>query len=115
MLHNIDTRCSISNQQQPPEDTLVLMADIDEIPFAATLDLLKACEAPLPMHLQLQNYIYSFEFPTLADSWRAQVHRWGTISFKEGYKHGLSSDRILASSGWHCRYVLRLRAGQSLY
>lgn len=91
------------DEQQPPEDVLVLMADIDEIPYAATLDLLKTCEAPLPIHLQLQNYIYSFEFPTLADSWRAQVHRWGAISHTGGYKHGLSSDRILASSGWHCR------------
>lgn len=82
------------------------MADIDEIPYAATLDLLKTCEAPLPIHLQLQNYMYSFEFPTLADSWRAQLHRWSTIRDRGGYMHGQASDRILASSGWHCRYVL---------
>jgi beta-1,4-mannosyl-glycoprotein beta-1,4-N-acetylglucosaminyltransferase len=82
---------------------LLLMADVDEVPFEAALQLLKACNAPLPMHLQLQNYLYSFEWPTLADSWRAQVHKWSDAKRSGGYRHGQSSENVLASSGWHCR------------
>lgn len=96
-----------SNSLSPPEDTLLLMADIDEVPFDLTLRLLRYCAAPLPLHLQLQNYLYSFEFPTLADSWRAQVHRWSEANTTGGYRHGKSSDLLLTSSGWHCRCVRR--------
>lgn len=82
---------------------LLLMADVDEVPYEAALQLLKACKAPLPMHLQLQNYLYSFEWPTLADSWRAQVHMWADARTSGGYRHGQSSDTMLSASGWHCR------------
>ena len=82
------------------------MADMDEVPFEATIRLIKTCEAPLPLHLQLQNYLYSFEFPTLADSWRAQVHRWSVARKEGGYRHGKSSDNMLTAAGWHCRCVL---------
>ena len=84
------------------------MADIDEVPYEATLKLLKTCQAPFPLHLQLQNYLYSFEFPTMADSWRAQVHRWSEARHTGGYRHGKSSEALLSASGWHCRYKVLL-------
>ncbi|KAH0445896.1 hypothetical protein IEQ34_025271 [Dendrobium chrysotoxum] len=89
------------NQLSPSSDTLILMADIDEIPNRATIELIKACETPLPLHLQLQNYLYSFEFATLADSWRASIQRW---SDARGYTHGKVSEQILTASGWHCSF-----------
>lgn len=84
------------------------MADVDEVPYESTLQLLKACEAPLPIHLQLQNHIYNFEFPTVADSWRAQVHLLSEALKSGGYRHGKSSNVYLPDAGWHCRYVAQL-------
>ncbi|UZJ53690.1 hypothetical protein CBS101457_003010 [Exobasidium rhododendri] len=92
------------NSLHPSDDVLVLMADVDEVPYESALRLLKACTAPLPIHLQLQNYLYSFEYPTLADSWRAQVHLWSEARTFGGYRHGQSSEIMLASSGWHCSF-----------
>ena len=59
-------------------DVVVLMGDVDEIPRAETVQLLKSCqwEGPRPaanedvsswgkLHLQLRNYLYSFEWPTV--------------------------------------------------
>lgn len=91
------------DEQGPPPGTLVIMADVDEIPSHATAELIKACDSPLPLHLQLQNYLYSFEFATMADSWRAQVHSWDDAKGRDGYSHGRSTDHILTASGWHCR------------
>ena len=84
------------NEKSPSEDTLILMADVDEMPNRATIELIKACETPLPLHLQLQNYLYSFEFATLADSWRASVQKW---SDAQGYSHGKVSEQMLTASG----------------
>ncbi|PWN49693.1 glycosyl transferase [Violaceomyces palustris] len=81
---------------------LVLMSDVDEIPARHTLALLKACESPLPLHLQLRNYVYSYEFVTDFRSWRAQVHEW--VKGSTWYHHGKSSDKILSDSGWHCSF-----------
>lgn len=90
------------DEVQPPENSLIVMADVDEISSRATMKLLKACTAPLPVHLQMQNYIYSFEWVTGARSWRAQVHSYGE---NFSYIHGKASDVAIADAGWHCRYV----------
>lgn len=79
------------------------MSDVDEIPAAHTLSLLKSCAAPLPLHLQLRNYVYSFEFPTDMASWRAQLHEWSAELGGTSYRHGKSSNDVLADAGWHCR------------
>lgn len=87
---------------QLEDGSLLIMADVDEIPTSQTMALLRACKAPLPMHLQLANYLYSFEFPTTALSWRAQVH-----SFRRGvtsYNHGRTTDALLLDGGWHCSF-----------
>lgn len=81
------------------------MSDVDEMPSAATVSLLTACQAPFPIHLSLQEYVYSFEFPTGSLSWRASAHAWksGTTF----YQHGKSSDRILLDAGWHCSWCFK--------
>lgn len=98
MTKLINSHMSTKNGSPP----LVILADADEMPSGHTIRLLKTCQFPSPVHLQLRNYIYSFEFPqSKMGSWRAQVHEWGPTSF---YRHGKVSENILADSGWHCSF-----------
>ncbi|KAL1949610.1 hypothetical protein VTO73DRAFT_8491 [Trametes versicolor] len=90
-------------QGAPPP--LVLFSDVDEIPAGHTMRLLQACEAPNPIHLQMREYLYSFEWPAGEGSWRAQVHRLGTDG--SGYNHGQVAEWKLADSGWHCSFCFR--------
>ncbi|CAO1639392.1 unnamed protein product [Sympodiomycopsis kandeliae] len=82
-------------------DSLLLMSDVDEIPSQSTMELIKTCNTPLPLHLQMQNYVYSFEWTTDLHSWRAQVH---AITDGMSYRHGKSSDIALSDAGWHCSF-----------
>ncbi|RKO99999.1 hypothetical protein CXG81DRAFT_13772 [Caulochytrium protostelioides] len=84
---------------------LVLMSDVDEIPSRHTIDLLRHCRFPSPLHLQLRNYLYSYEFLYDLESWRAQVHRYDATSTY--YRHSMASHQMLADSGWHCSYCFR--------
>ncbi|GAK67744.1 glycosyltransferase family 17 protein [Moesziomyces antarcticus] len=90
----------LRSQVQPPDGSLILMSDVDEIPSLAAVQLLSTCQSPLPLHLSLRSYVYSFEFPTTAKSWRAQVHAW--TSSDTWYNHGKVTDNILLDAGWHC-------------
>lgn len=85
---------------KPDPTSLILMSDVDEIPSLGTMQLLKHCRSPLPIHLQMQNYIYSFEFPTDMHSWRAQLHQ---ADDGKSYMHGKTADVALVDAGWHCR------------
>ncbi|KAH9847691.1 glycosyltransferase family 17 protein [Lenzites betulinus] len=87
------------------EPPLVIFSDVDEIPSAHTIRLLQACEAPSPIHLQMREYLYSFEWPAGEVSWRAQVHKFGADG--SGYNHGQVADWKLADSGWHCSFCFR--------
>jgi beta-1,4-mannosyl-glycoprotein beta-1,4-N-acetylglucosaminyltransferase len=80
---------------------ILVFSDIDEMPSSHTLRLLLTCSFPSPMHLQLRNYLYSFEWPIGSNSWRAQVHEWNNQSY---YRHSQASNNLLADSGWHCSY-----------
>ncbi|KAL0072685.1 hypothetical protein AAF712_000448 [Marasmius tenuissimus] len=92
--------------QYPTTDPLVIMSDVDEIPSAHTIRLLKYCDFGRSIHLQLRNYVYSFEWYLGLDSWRASVHSWKPGSF---YRHIKSPDTedCLADSGWHCSFCFR--------
>ncbi len=81
------------------------MSDVDELPSLSAVQLLSSCQAPLPLHLSLKSYVYSFEFPTTAKSWRAQVHAWSSTD--TWYNHGKNSDKILLDAGWHCSSCFR--------
>ncbi|KAF9456945.1 glycosyltransferase family 17 protein [Collybia nuda] len=89
-----------------PSDTktIVLMSDIDEIPASHTIALLKACDFGTSIHLQLRNFLYSFEWFLDLSSWRASVHLWRPNTI---YRHSQTGDRLLADSGWHCSYCFR--------
>jgi beta-1,4-mannosyl-glycoprotein beta-1,4-N-acetylglucosaminyltransferase len=84
--------------------SFVIMSDIDEIPSKHSIDLLKACDFGESLHLQLRNFLYSFEWQLDMSSWRASVHLWRPNTF---YRHSKSGNRMLADSGWHCSYCFR--------
>jgi len=91
--------------QYPPDVTvLVHMSDVDEIPSSHTLGLLSACNFGTAIHLQLRDYLYSFEWTTGPLSWRSSVQLWSRDSF---YRHSKYTDNVLADSGWHCSYCFR--------
>ncbi|KAK8958242.1 hypothetical protein KSP40_PGU016287 [Platanthera guangdongensis] len=88
------------------EDDLLIMSDVDEIPSGHTIDLLRWCdEIPDKIHLELRNYLYSFQFYLDNKSWRASVHRYKPG--KTRYAHFRQTDDLLADSGWHCSFCFR--------
>lgn len=88
------------------EDDLLIMSDVDEIPSGHTINLLRWCDdIPDILHLQLKNYLYSFEFMLDDKSWRASVHRYR--AGKTRYAHFRQTDDLLADSGWHCSFCFR--------
>lgn len=85
---------------------LLIMADVDEIPTAHTINLLRWCNGiPDVMHLQMSTYLYSFEFLMDKDTWRPSVHVYAPG--KTEYDHGRQTDLILADAGWHCSFCFR--------
>lgn len=88
------------------DDDLLIMSDVDEIPSAHTINLLRWCDdIPSVLHLQLRNYLYSFEYHVDNKSWRAQVHRYKTG--KTRYAHFRQADVIISDAGWHCSFCFR--------
>lgn len=88
------------------DDDLLIMSDVDEIPSGHTIDLLRWCDdIPPVLHLELRNYLYSFEFRLQDKSWRATVHRYQ--KGKTRYVHYRQTDYLLADSGWHCSFCFR--------
>ncbi|KAL8200759.1 hypothetical protein R6Q57_012098 [Mikania cordata] len=85
---------------------LLIMSDVDEIPSAHTIDLLRWCDGPPSIvHLNLNNYLYSFEFKVDHSSWRASVHQYQ--KGKTRYVHYRQTDYLLVDSGWHCSFCFR--------
>ncbi|CAA3027542.1 uncharacterized protein LOC111409303 isoform X2 [Olea europaea var. sylvestris] len=88
------------------DDDLLIMSDVDEIPSSHTINLLRWCDnIPPILHLQLKNYLYSFEFKFDDQSWRASVHRYQ--SGRTRYAHYRQTDYILSDAGWHCSFCFR--------
>ncbi|CAA6657923.1 unnamed protein product [Spirodela intermedia] len=83
----------------------VIMSDTDEIPSQHTAALLRWCDGVPPvLHLELRQYLYSFEFPVDSGSWRATAHL-----FRQGtqYRHSRQGELLLADAGWHCSFCFR--------
>ncbi|CAN1187982.1 Beta-1,4-mannosyl-glycoprotein 4-beta-N-acetylglucosaminyltransferase [Linum perenne] len=88
------------------DDDLLIMSDVDEIPSAHTINLLRWCDdIPPILHLQLRNFLYSFEYYEDSKSWRASIHRYR--QGKTRYAHFRQSDVLLSDSGWHCSFCFR--------
>ncbi|KAJ3683307.1 hypothetical protein LUZ60_013534 [Juncus effusus] len=88
------------------EEDLLIMSDVDEIPSGHTINLLRFCDGvPEKIHLQLRNYLYSFQFYLDDKSWRASVHLYRVGVTR--YAHFRQTDDLLADSGWHCSFCFR--------
>ncbi|XP_075474514.1 uncharacterized protein LOC142505420 [Primulina tabacum] len=84
---------------------LLIISDTDEIPSPHTVKLLKWCEgAPSVLHLEMKNYMYSFEFPVDYSSWRATIHIFNQHT---QYRHSRQTDVIFSDAGWHCSFCFR--------
>lgn len=84
----------------------VIMSDADEIPSPHTVRFLQWCNGiPDKMHLELKDYMYSFEFPVDYSSWRASVHIYSRKWTQ--YRHSRQTDLILSDAGWHCSFCFR--------
>ncbi|KAF9565563.1 glycosyltransferase family 17 protein [Agrocybe pediades] len=89
----------------PGTESMVVMSDLDEIPARHTVNLLKHCDFGTALHLQLRDFLYSFEWYIGLTSWRASVQMWD--QGQSYYRHSKSSELALADSGWHCSYCFR--------
>ncbi|KAK3025863.1 hypothetical protein RJ639_042292 [Escallonia herrerae] len=84
---------------------ILIMSDTDEIPSPHTVKLLQWCDGVPPvLHLELRNYMYSFEFPVDYSSWRATIHIYDQWT---RYRHSRQTDLILSDAGWHCSFCFR--------
>lgn len=98
-MNGLLRRAGISNGD------LLIMSDTDEIPSPHTVKLLQWCEGvPSVLHLELRNYMYSFEFPVDYSSWRATIHIYNPWT---QYRHSRQTDLILSDAGWHCSFCFR--------
>ncbi|KAG0346649.1 hypothetical protein BG005_000622 [Podila minutissima] len=87
------------------ENDLFTSVDLDEVIYPHTLELIKECEGvPDTMHLELNNYLYSFEFPTGDTIWPTTITRWYP---GVRYIRAQVSDTVLTDSGWHCSFCFR--------
>lgn len=106
---NVMTELLRSHLRLTKRPPIVIFSDVDEIPSAHTIRLLRGCEFAAngqgPLHLQMRTYLYSFEWPVGWGTWRAQVHQWDESSTY--YRHSQASERALADAGWHCSYCFR--------
>ncbi|KAG9137798.1 hypothetical protein Leryth_026406 [Lithospermum erythrorhizon] len=85
---------------------LLIISDTDEMPSHHAVKLLQWCEEiPMELHLQMSNYLYSFEFHVDDTSWKVSVHVYN--SKWTMYRHSRHTDLILADSGWHCSFCFR--------
>ncbi|KAG0335762.1 hypothetical protein BG004_008337 [Podila humilis] len=87
------------------EGDIFTSVDVDELPYRHTIELFKSCEGvPGSLHLQLKNYLYSYEFLTGATIWETSIHKY----YREiRYIHSQSSKVLLTDAGWHCSFCFR--------
>ncbi|KAJ6641579.1 Beta-1,4-mannosyl-glycoprotein 4-beta-N-acetylglucosaminyltransferase [Pseudolycoriella hygida] len=95
---------------KPKYGDLIIVGDVDEIPFKKTIELLKNCVGySRELHLRMRNYVYSFEFYIDTTNWKPHVD---TYSSYFRYHHGKPTESTvsnyqLADAGWHCSYCFR--------
>ncbi|KAJ3207707.1 hypothetical protein HDU82_003385 [Entophlyctis luteolus] len=84
---------------------LVIMSDVDEIPSARAIQLLRSCDnIPNFIHLKMKNFMYSFDFLMDSEHWRPKVAVVPANPQDLIYSHRKASDIILADAGWHCSF-----------
>lgn len=93
------------------ENDLFTSVDLDEVIYPHTLELIKECEGvPDTMHLELNNYLYSFEFPTGDTIWPTTITRWYP---GVRYIRAQVSDTVLTDSGMES-FVVYILGGTAI-
>ncbi|KAG0280583.1 hypothetical protein BGZ95_009532 [Linnemannia exigua] len=89
------------------QDDYVIFSDVDEMPSRDTIELLSSCDGvPPTMHLNLHNYLYSFEFPVDdGGNWKPSFRRWPAEGIY--YTRARASQILFAHAGWHCSFCFR--------
>ncbi|WVW85461.1 hypothetical protein I302_107499 [Kwoniella bestiolae CBS 10118] len=96
---------NLANSGEIRKGDMIIQSDVDEIISRQTLQLLRTCSSiPSPLHLNVDNYRYTFQFP-LNDGgyYRPKIVRYDTID-SLAYNHGRASNDLLGGSGWHCSF-----------
>lgn len=89
----------------PPKDSIILVADVDEIPFKETVSMFRKCEGyPDRVQLDMRGYIYSFAYRTDTTR-RASVNTYSQKTLY--YSHFTDVPPTLADAGWHCSFCFR--------
>ncbi|KAF3931752.1 hypothetical protein ABW19_dt0210277 [Dactylella cylindrospora] len=103
-----DHATDIIKDMKLEEGDIIIVSDVDEIPDADTIELLKSCQGyPQYLHLEMKSYMYSFEFPNPGQpQWRGMIGTIGSDGNIE-YDHRRMGDIMLANSGVHCSWCLR--------
>lgn len=90
---------------------ILTLCDADEVPHVHTVNLLKWCDGIPPItHLQLRNYLYSFEFPLDYGNWKSSAHIFHPEETKfvvGAPRDHRRSDMLLVDAGWHCSFCFR--------
>lgn len=113
----------IEREAQPPSGSIILQSDVDEIPSARALSLLRYCKGwGHAIHLGMPSYLYSFEFPmqrepstsTRVNNGEGYGPRQNRAAAKRylpgiynGFTHSRISDSILEFAGWHVTFGFR--------
>lgn len=96
----------VSDGRAPP-GSLIIHADVDEVISRETVQLLASCQGyPSPLHLNVDNYRYSYEFPLQDQGYsRPQVTTYNATDPESTiYAHRRMSDDVLMGAGWHCSF-----------
>jgi beta-1,4-mannosyl-glycoprotein beta-1,4-N-acetylglucosaminyltransferase len=108
---------SLSGDQKPILDDVILVSDIDEIPRPETLQLLRNCKYPRRLTLRSRFYYYSFQWLHRGDEWH---HPQATIyegnetirpeNLRMGYGGNTNETELdkadLWNASWHCSSCL---------
>jgi beta-1,4-mannosyl-glycoprotein beta-1,4-N-acetylglucosaminyltransferase len=90
---------------------LAIVADLDEVPRAAAVRVLRTCAVPdasFPVRLQMRFYYYSFEWRVPGDGWLiATVNLIGADTARLWFtRASRSEDTVFFDAGWHCSWCL---------
>lgn len=112
-----DAEKSLSKNQRPNTEDVILVSDIDEIPKPSALTLLRNCQYPIRLTLRSRFYYYSFQWLHVGEEWahpQATVYRGNDTIRPADLRNGegnyagknkltLQFDKDdLHNASWHC-------------
>lgn len=104
---------TLSGEQEPNLGDVIIVADIDEIPRSATLQILRNCNYPRRLTIRSQFYYYSFQWLHRGPEWphpQATIYEGEKTIRPANLRSGVGGDIIqthlgkadLWNAAWHC-------------